>query len=142
MRYVTATRVVEFDAAHRVMNHESKCATIHGHRYKVEITAKAALDSIGRVIDFSVLKRLIGGWLDTEWDHTSILFDQDIETIQGICSCPGYKKPAVVNFNPTAENMASHLLHKICPELLKGTGVTVTKIKLWETPNCYAEAEL
>lgn len=50
---ITVTRVLEFDAGHRVVNHESKCATLHGHRYKVEIVAAApGLDSLGRVIDF------------------------------------------------------------------------------------------
>ena len=34
------TRKLEFDAGHRVMNHESKCATCHGHRYVLEVTAE------------------------------------------------------------------------------------------------------
>lgn len=140
---ITATRRLEFDAGHRVMNHESKCATLHGHRYVVEVTATIAeLDSIGRVIDFSVLKQKIGAWLDEHWDHTTILFDRDTVTIEALTRCPQYKPPAVVPFNPTAENMAMHLLSEICPTLLAGTGVVVTKVKIWETPNCSAEAIL
>src|SRR5262249_14498003 len=54
---VTCTRLLQFDAGHRVYQHEGKCANLHGHRYTAEITAQAeALDKIGRVIDFSVLK--------------------------------------------------------------------------------------
>lgn len=134
------TRLLEFDAAHRVYGHESKCANLHGHRYKVEIVAESdGLDSLGRVIDFSVLKTKIGGWIDNHWDHTTILFRED----------PGseYAKALVVNkdlylmtSNPTAENMAEHLLKDICPNILAGTGVKVTKVTVWETPNCKAEA--
>ena len=44
--------------------------------------------------------------------------------------------------NPTAENMAHFLLTEICPAVLKMTEVTVTKVEVWETENCYAIAEL
>lgn len=139
----TVTRILEFDAGHRVHNHESKCATAHGHRYKCEVTARAdALDQLGRVIDFSVLKEKIGGWLDREWDHNFIVYEQDKLTVAALHQIPRAKEPWVATFNPTAENMAHYLLHDVCPLLLDGTGVVVTRIKLWETPNCCAEAVL
>ena len=62
---VYCTRRLEFDAAHRVLRHESKCATLHGHRYRVDIEVSAPKpDSAGRAVDFSVLKTIIGGWID------------------------------------------------------------------------------
>lgn len=137
---LTVTRILEFDAAHRVMNHESKCATLHGHRYKIEIEATAPeLDAIGRVIDFSVLKEKIGSWMDLNWDHNSILYRQDKETVEALSGIPRRKPPFIADWNPTAENMAQYLLKK-CPELLGGTDVHVSKITVWETPNCYAVA--
>jgi 6-pyruvoyltetrahydropterin/6-carboxytetrahydropterin synthase len=140
---ITVTRKLEFDAGHRVMNHESKCATLHGHRYVVEVTATAPeLDLIGRVIDFSVLKARIGSWLDHNWDHTTILWDRDAETVALVGACPQFKPPFVAPFNPTAENMARYLLLHVCPLLMADTGVEVTKIRMWETPNCYAEVAL
>jgi 6-pyruvoyltetrahydropterin/6-carboxytetrahydropterin synthase len=52
MTDLTCTRRVHFSAGHRVMNHESKCATVHGHNYYVSIQAEASvLDDIGRVVD-------------------------------------------------------------------------------------------
>lgn len=137
---ISCTRVLEFDAAHRVVNHESKCATLHGHRYKCEFTAQGDLDGIGRVIDFSVLKAKIGTWLDEHWDHTTIVFFDDKETIQALMSMPRYKEPYVTAWNPTAENMADFLLNTLCPSLLGGSGVVVTKVRVYETPNCYADA--
>jgi 6-pyruvoyltetrahydropterin/6-carboxytetrahydropterin synthase len=140
---LTITRVLEFDAAHRVVNHESKCATLHGHRYKIEIIAEAPdLDQIGRVIDFSVLKEKLGGWLDLYWDHNVILFEKDEETVKAMRWIPKKKEPFVAKWNPTAENMAMYLLNDICPKELENTGVTVTKVIVWETPNCKAEATL
>ena len=139
----TVTRVLEFDAAHRVLNHESKCANLHGHRYKVEITAQAQhLDDIGRVIDFSVLKSHVGGWLDENWDHNTIVSSEDERTIECLIMMPRKKHPWIAPWNPTAENMALHLLHVTCPALLGGLGVLVTKVVVWETPNCSAEAVL
>lgn len=138
---ISITKKLEFDAGHRVMNHESKCATMHGHRYVAEITATAdRLDDIGRVIDFSVVKQKVGGWLDLFWDHTCIVFDADEKTIQGLNGIPSYKPIFVSSFNPTAENMAHFLLKEVCPKELLGTGVRVVKVKLWETPTCFAEA--
>lgn len=139
----TVTRILEFDAAHRVLGHESKCANLHGHRYKVEITARAeALDGIGRVIDFSVLKAKVGGWIDDKWDHNVILCDDDQRTIECAIMMPRVKDPYCMATNPTAENMASYLLEVVCPFVLVGTGVIVTKVVVWETPNCSAEATL
>ena len=107
---ITITRRLEFDAGHRVMNHEGKCATLHGHRYVVEVVATSPeLDQLGRVVDFSVLKQELGNWLDQYWDHTTILYKDDKQTVELVQQCPGFKEPAVVPFNPTAENMADHL---------------------------------
>ena len=77
---IFATRKLHFDAAHRVMQHESKCKYLHGHRYVVEATFEAAqLDDLGRVVDFGVIKERLGQWLDAHWDHATILYQKDKE---------------------------------------------------------------
>lgn len=142
MSKIHAIRAIGFDSGHRVVNHESKCRTLHGHRYTCELYATTKeLDSLGRVIDFSILKSVIGNWIDEQWDHAMIIWneDPDLELLQ---KCSGMKPVFVTDFNPTAENLANHLLTKVCPALLKDTDVKITKIRLWETPNCYVEAEL
>lgn len=148
---ITCTRRLQFASGHRVKNHESKCAHLHGHNYVVEITAHAALDSIGRVIDFGVLKALVGGWIDKHWDHGFILWDQDDEGKWAVCAFeramqnanPAWtQKLHLMPSNPTAENMADYLLNVVCPEVLAGTGVLVVKVLVRETENCYAEADV
>jgi 6-pyruvoyltetrahydropterin/6-carboxytetrahydropterin synthase len=132
-------RIIKFDAGHRVVNHESKCRTLHGHEYKAEIYAKAdRLDALGRVIDFSVIKEKIGSWIDLNWDHNLIIWRND-PNLPHIERCEGHKKPFIADFNPTVENMAAYLLQAANDSLLAGAGVRITKIRLWETSNCYVE---
>jgi 6-pyruvoyltetrahydropterin/6-carboxytetrahydropterin synthase len=137
----TAARKIHFCYGHRVMNHESKCATLHGHNAIVWVHATPIneLDQLGRVVDFSVLKDVVGGWIDQNWDHTMILFKDDKKTCELVKEAPSFKPPYILDSNPTAENLAYHLLYEICPKILKGKGIIVHKITFYETENCYAE---
>ena len=140
---IRCVRKLHFCAGHRVMNHEGKCAAPHGHNYYAHIYAEAnQLDSLGRVIDFSVLKQKIGGWVETYWDHNFLVFEKDAELIKALNTVQSPKSAFICPFNPTAENMAEYLLKVICPEQLHGTDVKVTKIVLYETENCYVEVSL
>ena len=135
------TRKIEFDAGHRLVGHESKCANLHGHRYVAEITVSAAaLDSVGRVIDFSKIKELVGGWIDLYWDHNMLFNKNDpiLDVMDQQDPLYGKKKPYLMSENPTAENMARVLLG-IAQELLEPHGIAVDRIRLYETPNCWAE---
>lgn len=140
----TCVRKIHFCYGHRVMRHESKCATLHGHNGVVwaHATPIEGLDELGRVIDFSVLKEEIGGWVDKNWDHTMILFKDDEKTIDLCKQAPSFKELFILDTNPTAENLAYYLLHVVCPKVLKGKGVIVHKITFWETENCYATQSL
>ena len=138
---IQAVRVLTFEAGHRIVNHESKCATLHGHGYAVHFFCEASeLDDLGRVIDFSVIKEKIGSWLDRYWDHTMLLWRDD-PALPFIEKCPSFKPVYICDFNPTAENLALYLLKNVCPSCLTGEDITVTKIRLYETPNCYVEVE-
>ncbi len=136
-------RKVHFSSGHRVLGHENQCASPHGHNYYAHITAEAAeLDALGRVVDFSVLKDKIGGWIQTHWDHAFLVYEKDQEMIEALSKVAAPKKPFICPFNPTAENMALYLLEIVAPDVLGGTNVRVTKVAVHETDNCYAEAVL
>lgn len=152
-------RKFEFDAGHRVLGHESKCAHLHGHRYVAIVWVKAPrLDELGRVIDFSCLKELIGNWIDKVWDHNMILHSDDpilkvlhdgndwcgssnplhkgLDTYREFLF--GNKPPAILHEqNPTAENMA-RILFGVCADLVPEP-LEVVKVRLYETPNCFAD---
>lgn len=152
MMGVSCVRKLTFCCGHRLMGHENKCKYIHGHNYTVYIHANSivsnTLDDIGRVVDFSVLKKIIGGWIEDNWDHGFICSPQDdviINKFREIENETGGEDTQKLFFdnrlgNPTAENMALYILKYLCPILLKDLPISVSKVVVWETENCFAEA--
>lgn len=138
---ITCTRRIEFDAAHRILNHESKCKMLHGHRYvlEAEFIAKE-LDELGRVIDFSVIKEALGAWIDDNFDHNTILSKEDKTLGDKIASETG-QKIFYLGENPTAENIAKFLFEEICPKLFDSKDVKCVSLRLYETPNCHADVK-
>ena len=131
----TCTRIIEFDAAHRLLGHESKCAHNHGHRYRVEVECAADLDSVGRVIDFSDIKRKLGSWIDENIDHGTIANANDhayLASLEAMGETRVYRMAA----NPTAENIAAEIL-RVGTAMLDP--IRVVRVRVWETPNCFAE---
>ena len=136
---ITCTRKLWFCAGHRVKGHEGKCNHLHGHNYTVFITAAAKeLDAIGRVIDFSILKDRFGTYIDTNFDHGFLVWEKDTETLSALATM-GRQKMFIMDTNPTAENIAQHLLDH-SDEILQSNDVMVTRVVVYETDNCYAEA--
>jgi 6-pyruvoyltetrahydropterin/6-carboxytetrahydropterin synthase len=138
---ISCTRRIAFDAAHRVKKHESKCKNLHGHRYTIEATFAAhRLDDLGRVIDFGIVQELLGSWIDTHWDHSTILCSDDAELGRVIADVTE-QKIYYLPHPPTAEVMAHYLLTEVCPDLFaEYQEVHCTRIRLYETPNSYADA--
>ena len=133
----TCTRRLEFDAAHRVTRHESKCRNLHGHRYAVEITVEAdGLDECGRVVDFGEVKSIVGTWIDERWDHGTLLHPDDAD-LHALCEASGWRHYTMPS-EPTAENIAAEL-GRIAGDLLAGRGLRIVRIRVYETPNCWAD---
>jgi 6-pyruvoyltetrahydropterin/6-carboxytetrahydropterin synthase len=136
---ISCTRTIEFDAAHRVLGTNSKCRFLHGHRYKIEATFVAKkLDTLGMVIDFGIIKEVLGKWVDDNWDHNTILNNKDLELGKNITSNIKDQKVYYLDCNPTAENMAYYLYSKICPKLFTDYNIICQQIRIYETPNCFA----
>ena len=54
---VAIMRRINFNAGHRLLGHEGKCANFHGHNYVADFYVTAAdTDDVGRVIDFARLE--------------------------------------------------------------------------------------
>lgn len=144
---ITCTRRLQFCAGHRVYGHENKCANMHGHNYCVLVKAHAPiinLDHLGRVVDFSVLKDRLGGWIDHNWDHAFIYYSGDLECKTLFQADERFvkQKTFMSDFNPTAEEIARYLLLRVCPDLFANTLIEITSVIVWETENCFAEATL
>lgn len=140
--FTTCSRRIEFDAGHRIVGHKNKCQYLHGHRYVLEVHARISkLDNLGFVADFGELKQILKPWIDDHWDHNVILNRQDEQLGKFIAEYTG-KEPYYIDNNPSAENIASYLLHKIIPKLFKSKVYEIYKIKLYETPNCSVEVTI
>lgn len=146
------TKELEFDSAHRLFGYTGACQRIHGHCYKVLVTMgcyDGDLDSLGMVLDFKTIKK-IQKWLDDNWDHRMILFEEDdlaktLTTLSGHNNDKGLQclvdSMVTVPFNPTAENMAMYLFEVAKKELAKletENNVVVVDIKVFETPTSCA----
>src|SRR5437764_2630919 len=68
------TREIRFCYGHRLLRYDGKCRHLHGHNGTAVIAlAGDRLDDRGMVVDFSDLKRVVGGWIDATLDHTMLL---------------------------------------------------------------------
>lgn len=147
MVHHSITRIIRWDSGHRVLGHEGKCRHLHGHSYTAEITVTKSLDALSRVVDFSLIKKLVGDWIDENWDHNFLCNKADplYELILGFNTSEGHidifagKQPYFMkNGNPTAEIIAEELYGQ-CQRLLVGEGLVVLNVRIWETPNCFAD---
>lgn len=140
MSKTTAIRYHDICMGHRVVGHEGKCKNLHGHNYRFHFTIEAEkLDSIGRVLDFSVIKSTLCEWLEQNWDHKMMIWIGDplVHQIKDMDD-----SVVVVNFNPTAENIAYYFLFNIAPFLLEGKEANLLSVKIDETRKCSVEVSL
>lgn len=133
---LTVTRYHDISCGHRVFGHEGKCANLHGHNYRIHFTCETEeLDTVGRVIDFSVVKDRLCNWLESHWDHRFLICSRDPTSGPlGLMDNSVVK----VSFNPTAENMARYLVLEVGPVALAGTGVRLVTVTVEETRKCSA----
>jgi 6-pyruvoyltetrahydropterin/6-carboxytetrahydropterin synthase len=96
------------------------------------------LDEVGRILDFSVIKEYLCEWLENNWDHKMLIFKEDS---WGPAIKKVDKTVVITEFNPTAENMAEHLLTVVGPAVLWDTGATLIKVTVQETVKCGATVE-
>ncbi len=80
------TRRIGIDAGHRIMLHGSKCRHLHGHRYEVEVTCRAAQlqgsgEQSGMVLDFGFLKEEMMAVIDAPCDHGFIAQMDDVDLL-------------------------------------------------------------
>jgi len=135
---------IEWDMGHRVMNHNSKCKNIHGHRYKMEvalegdIVSKVGDSSEGMVIDFADIKSVAMKYIHDTLDHGFMVWEKDEKLVNFFNENPELKK-IVVPFTSTAENIAKWVFTQLddkYTDIFK-TGLKLKSIRLWETPTGY-----
>lgn len=135
----TIRKLFKFEAAHRLVSSWSKkCQELHGHSYELELFLESSeLNEDGMVIDFGKIKDLFKDKLE-QFDHKVVLYEQDYlsdligESVGSI----------VVEFNPTAENMAKFFYELLEKEFYANEELRCIKIKavrVHETKTGWAE---
>jgi len=110
-----------FPAGHALRGYRGKCENVHGHNYRCQVTLEGEqLDSIGLLVDFVELKRVVHTVLD-RMDH------------QWLNEFPPFDV-----LNPSAENMAKYIYDEVKGELKTGEGVRIAMVRLWETDTAHA----
>ena len=91
---LTITRKLEFDAGHRIPDHNSQCRNLHGHRYTLEITLTGQVvehdgyADNGMIMDFSDVKALARENLVDLWDHAFLVYEKDTRSRISWKACP------------------------------------------------------
>ena len=135
MPNVTVTRVLRFNAAHRVHNPAlsddenahlfGKCnnPNWHGHNYRLEVSVTGPVDArTGYVIDLARLRDIVDREVIDQTDHRN--FNIDVPYMQGII--------------PTTENIIVAMWRVIAPAVAPAK---LVRLRLWETEQNYAEYE-
>jgi 6-pyruvoyltetrahydropterin/6-carboxytetrahydropterin synthase len=135
------TRRLEWDMGHRVQGHEGECSNPHGHRYAAEIAVSGEVHEDGMVIDFGKVKGIVGDWINHHLDHTTAYEQGDLllgeyAKIANAFECKPF---FAMHAAPTAENLAILILDAAI-ELLSPHGIAVVGVRVYETPNCWADA--
>lgn len=104
-----------FSAAHRLRDYKGRCEKLHGHNWKVEVSAAAdKLNKQGMVSDFNDLKKALN----------NILIKLDHKFLNDIAY---FKK-----FNPTSENIAKYIFERL-DRRLSSVGCQPSAVSVWET---------
>jgi len=127
----SVTKKIEFCYGHRLLEYDGICKHPHGHNAIAEIEVRTGvLDNRNMVCDFSDIKRVVKGWIDTNIDHQMILRRDDplVEPLQRLGE-PIF----LVDANPTVEHIA-----KIIYDAAASQGFPVVRVTVWETPSSFA----
>lgn len=141
------TRRLEFDAGHRIPYHDSQCRHLHGHRYAIEVTVSGNIITAernreqGMVADFSDLKQLVHATIVEPWDHAFLAYAEDRVLVDFLATLPAHRT-VLFDAPPTAEHLAAVALKRLTDacERTYGGRVRVAQVRIYETPNCWADA--
>lgn len=142
------TTRLEFDAGHRIPSHKSQCRNLHGHRYAIEITLSGDImteegtSEQGMVMDFSDVKAIARATVVDVWDHAFLVYKNDHVILNFLNSLPNHKT-IVMETVPTAENLAATAFSILKDHYHNsyGNALKLERVRLYETPNSWADAQ-
>lgn len=141
------TRRLEFDAGHRIPNHESRCRHLHGHRYALEVTLSGEVISTpgdarqGMVMDFADVRAVAQREIVDGWDHSFLAWREDRAVLDFLATLPEHRT-VLLDAPPTAEHLAQAAFDALDRAYrdVYGNHLRLERVRLYETPNCWADA--
>ena len=142
------TRRLEFDAGHRIPFHDSLCKNVHGHRYRLEVTVEGEIQPArgdsndGMVLDFGRVKEIMNDLVVSQWDHSFLVWDQDSKMLQSLRILGSHHRTIILPCVPTAENLATLIFERLETKIdeVFENDLKLFRVRLYETPNCFADA--
>jgi len=139
-------RYVETDTGHRVPNHKSKCRHMHGHRYRFEAEIEGDVVDVegvseqGMLIDFGDVSTILKEHVHDEIDHAFVVYSKDEEAISALKMLGDEHRTVIVDFIPTAENLAKWAYEQVEPYIKTAYGNTLQLVAMHvrETPKSWA----
>jgi 6-pyruvoyltetrahydropterin/6-carboxytetrahydropterin synthase len=123
----SVTKIVKFDAAHRLPGYPGHCANLHGHTWKVEVEVRLADEEVTNynpkkdkmLIDFSNMKEIMKDRFLEKLDHSYI------NTEEGELDYP------------SAENITLWIKDRLWHAF--PSYVYLCRVRVWESEDSYAE---
>ena len=139
-------RYVETDTGHRVPNHKSKCRHLHGHRYRFEAEIEGDVVSVegvsdeGMLMDFSDVSKILTEKVHDVVDHAFVVYQGDKQALAALGLMNDDHRTVIVDFIPTAENLAKWAFEQVEPHIQSVYGNTLRLVAMHvrETPKSTA----
>ncbi len=127
-----------WEMGHRLPEHFGNCKNIHGHSYKMIVELEGEVNEKGLVLDFYDLENIVEPIID-KLDHSFLVYGGDKEIITFLEKMNS--KKVIVDFQSTVENITKYFLSEISKNKFP-SNVSSLKVKIYESQNDYAEAEI
>src|SRR5512140_117465 len=109
--------VAHFEAAHRLQGDFGPATRLHGHTYRIEVTARGeSLQEDGTLCDLGTLQQVVQ-------DSAAKFHYRDLDELEDFRER-----------NTTAEVVAEALFRRIAPRLA-GQRVRTVSVRVWESPH-------
>ena len=139
-------RWVETDTGHRVPNHKSKCRHLHGHRYRWEaeiegdVVTDSGVSDEGMLMDFGDISAILTREIHDIVDHAFVVYSGDDDVIQALQAMGPSHRTVIVDFIPTAENLARWAFERVEPLIQSSYGnkLRLVAMHVRETPKSWA----
>ncbi|MEE4286922.1 MAG: 6-carboxytetrahydropterin synthase QueD [Mariniphaga sp.] len=142
MPKIRVTKRFHFEMAHTLYEYDGLCRNIHGHSYNLEVTLRGeplnqpGHPKDGMVMDFSDLKNIVKENIVSRFDH-SLMVNKLVPQEQIDLLRKTSERIILVDFQPTTENISSHIAGILQQHL--PSGVELFSIRLYETVTSFAE---